>query len=77
MEIFAASGLSDASLLSTGPAFPSTFNPPPPGSFAVSENGTEEVAELRRCFPPEKILPALYGCNGMVDVVTARQAVDA
>ena len=39
--------------------------------------GTEAVAELRRCFPPEKVLPALYGCNGMVDVVTVRQAVEA
>src|SRR5437762_11545238 len=39
--------------------------------------GTERVAELRRCFPPEKVLPALYGCNGMVDIVTVRQAVEA
>ena len=39
--------------------------------------GTEAVAELRRCFPPEKVLPALYGCNGMVDIVTVRQAVEA
>jgi len=37
--------------------------------------GTEAVAELRRCFPPEKVLPALYGCRGMVDVVTVRQAL--
>jgi len=39
--------------------------------------GTDTVAELRRKHPPEKILPALYGCNGLVDVVTVRQALDA
>jgi hypothetical protein len=39
--------------------------------------GTETVAELRRRYPPEKILPALYGCRGLVDVVTVRQAVEA
>jgi len=32
--------------------------------------GTEIVAQLRRAHPPEKILPALYGCYGLVDVVT-------
>jgi hypothetical protein len=32
--------------------------------------GTDRVAELRRRFPPEKVLPALYGCRGLVDVVT-------
>jgi hypothetical protein len=32
--------------------------------------GTERVAELRRRFPPERVLPALYGARGMVDVVT-------
>ena len=32
--------------------------------------GTEKVAELRRRFPPERVLPALYGCRGLVDVVT-------
>ena len=32
--------------------------------------GTEIVAQLRRTHPPEKILPALYGCYGLVDVVT-------
>jgi hypothetical protein len=39
--------------------------------------GTETVAELRRRYPAEKVLPALYGCRGMVDVVTVRQAVEA
>jgi hypothetical protein len=37
--------------------------------------GTETVAELRRRYPAKKVLPALYGCNGLVDVVTLRQAV--
>jgi hypothetical protein len=32
--------------------------------------GTERVAELRRRFPAAKVLPALYGARGMVDVVT-------
>ena len=32
--------------------------------------GTEKVAALRRAHPPERILPALYGVNGLVDVVT-------
>ena len=32
--------------------------------------GTERVAELRRRFPPERVLPALYGVRGLVDVVT-------
>ena len=39
--------------------------------------GTEVVAELRRRYPPEKVLPALYGCAGLVDVVTVRDAVKA
>jgi hypothetical protein len=32
--------------------------------------GTERVAELRRRFPAERVLPALYGARGLVDVVT-------
>lgn len=36
-------------------------------------SGTEKVAELRRKFAPEKVLPAIYGCCGLVDV----QTVDA
>jgi hypothetical protein len=39
--------------------------------------GTETVAELRRRYPPEKVLPALYGVKGLVDVVTIRQALAA
>ncbi len=37
--------------------------------------GTETVAELRRRYPAKRVLPALYGCAGLVDVVTLRQAV--
>jgi hypothetical protein len=37
--------------------------------------GTERVAALRRLHPPEKILPALYGCRGLVDVVTLERAL--
>src|SRR5512146_166822 len=33
-------------------------------------SGTEKVAELRRKFAPEKVLPAIYGCRGLVDVQT-------
>jgi len=32
--------------------------------------GTEVVADLRRRFPPEEILPALYGCRGLLDIVS-------
>jgi hypothetical protein len=32
--------------------------------------GTERVTELRRKFPPERVLPALYGCRGLVDITT-------
>jgi len=32
--------------------------------------GTDRVADLRRRFPPEQVLPALYGVKGLVDVVT-------
>ena len=32
--------------------------------------GTELVADLRRTHAPERVLPALYGASGLVDVVT-------
>lgn len=32
--------------------------------------GTEKVARLRREHPPEAIIPALYGCRGLVDIAT-------
>ncbi len=37
--------------------------------------GTERVAALRRRHPPERILPALYGVNGLVDLVTIDQVL--
>jgi hypothetical protein len=37
--------------------------------------GTEKVAALRRAHPPARVLPALFGCQGLVDVVTIEQAV--
>jgi hypothetical protein len=36
-------------------------------------SGTEKVAELRRTYPAERVLPALYGCNGLVDIQTVEQ----
>jgi hypothetical protein len=32
--------------------------------------GTEKVAELRRKFAPGRVLPAIYGCDGLVDIET-------
>lgn len=37
--------------------------------------GTEKVAELRRKYAPDQVLPALYGCNGLVDIMTVEQAL--
>ncbi|MBK9090650.1 MAG: hypothetical protein IPL90_17030 [Holophagales bacterium] len=37
--------------------------------------GTEKVAELRRKYPREKVLPALFGCRGVVDLTTVEEAV--
>jgi hypothetical protein len=39
-------------------------------------SGTERVAELRRKYAPEKVLPALYGVNGMVDIETVESAIE-
>jgi hypothetical protein len=38
--------------------------------------GTERVAELRRRYPPERILPALYGCRGLVDITTIASVLE-
>jgi hypothetical protein len=40
-------------------------------------SGTEKVAALRRMYPAERVLPALYGCNGMVDILTVDQALQS
>jgi hypothetical protein len=37
--------------------------------------GTELVADLRRRYRPERVLPALYGCRGVVDLTTVEQAI--
>jgi hypothetical protein len=37
--------------------------------------GTELVARLRRAYPPERLIPALYGCRGVVDAVTIEDAI--
>jgi hypothetical protein len=37
--------------------------------------GTEKVARLRRTHPAHRILPALYGCYGLVDVETIDAAL--
>jgi len=39
--------------------------------------GTEHVAALRRRFPPRQLLPALYGCAGLVDVTTIESVLTA
>ena len=37
--------------------------------------GTDLVADLRRKHAPEKLLPVLYGCNGLVDCLTIEEAL--
>jgi len=37
--------------------------------------GTDRVADLRRRYPPEKLLPVLYGCSGLVDITTIEETV--
>jgi hypothetical protein len=37
--------------------------------------GTEKVAELRRRYPAQDVLPALYGCRGLVDIATVEAAI--
>ena len=38
-------------------------------------SGTERVAEMRKSFPATKVLPAIYGCRGLVDIETVREAI--
>jgi len=35
--------------------------------------GTERVAEWRRIHPANRILPAIYGCSGLADIVTIEE----
>ena len=39
--------------------------------------GTEVVAQLRRAYPANRVLPAIYGCHGLVDIQTVHQALGA
>ncbi len=39
--------------------------------------GTDKVAALRRKFPSERVLPAIYGCYGMVDINTVDDVLSA
>jgi hypothetical protein len=32
--------------------------------------GTDRVAQLRRTHPADRVLPAIYGCSGLADIVT-------
>ena len=38
-------------------------------------SGTEKVAELRRTFPADRVLPAIYGCDGLVDIQTVDEVL--
>jgi hypothetical protein len=37
--------------------------------------GTEKIAALRRTYPASRILPAIYGCNGLVDIMTVDEVL--
>lgn len=37
--------------------------------------GTDKVAALRRTFPAKRVLPAIYGCYGMVDINTVEEVL--
>ena len=38
-------------------------------------SGTERVAQLRRSYPAERVLPAIYGCLGLVDISTVDEVL--
>jgi hypothetical protein len=38
--------------------------------------GTEKVAQLRRTLPDDQVIPALYGCSGLVDVITIENVLE-
>ncbi len=40
-------------------------------------SGTMRIAELRRRYPASRILPALYGVRGLVDITTLERALEA
>ena len=37
--------------------------------------GTDKIAELRRTYPADRILPIIYGCHGLVDILTIDQVL--
>ncbi len=37
--------------------------------------GTEKIAQLRRSHPPDVVLPAIYGCHGLVDGETVDEVL--
>jgi len=37
--------------------------------------GTDKVAQLRQKYPAERVLPAIYGCYGLVDIQTVDQVL--
>ena len=39
-------------------------------------SGTERVAALRRAYPADRVLPAIYGCRGLVDIQTLDQVLE-
>jgi hypothetical protein len=39
--------------------------------------GTDKIASMRRKLPAERVLPAIYGCFGMVDINTVDEVVKA
>ena len=38
-------------------------------------SGTERVAQLRRTYPADRVLKAIYGCDGLVDIETVEQVL--
>jgi hypothetical protein len=38
-------------------------------------SGTMRIADLRRRYPASRILPALYGARGLVDITTLERAL--
>lgn len=39
--------------------------------------GTEKIAQLRRDYPANRVLPAIYGSNGLVDITTIQRVLQA
>lgn len=39
--------------------------------------GTERIAELRKAYPAKRLLPAIYGCYGLVDIKTLEMVLKA